>query len=187
MIRIGLKTPLDAVPEIAGVGFDCLELPLRDVAALSESEFAELTEYLAYLNVRVGAVSDLIPDGLRVNGPAVSAQAQHDYLSLAFARSNALGADIAAFDAPKARAVPAGFDFALARRQTGNFLRIAQGHAAQAKLHIAVMNYRRAGQDVHNASQISFCRVETQRHIDFLSLPPNASHFAGVMPVFYFL
>ena len=76
MIRIGLKTPLDAVPEIAGVGFDCLELPLRDVAALSEGEFAELTEYLAYLNVRVGAVSDLIPDGLRVNGPAVSAQAQ---------------------------------------------------------------------------------------------------------------
>ena len=72
------------------------------------------------------------------------AQAQHDYLSLAFARANALGADIAAFDAPKARAVPAGFDFALARRQTGNFLRIAQGHAAQAKLHIAVMNYRRA-------------------------------------------
>ena len=72
MIRIGLKTPLDAVPEIAGVGFDCLELPLRDVAALSEGEFAELTEYLAYLNVRVGAVSDLIPDGLRVNGPAVS-------------------------------------------------------------------------------------------------------------------
>ena len=144
MIRIGLKTPLDAVPEIAGVGFDCLELPLRDVAALSEDEFAELTEYLAYLNVRVGAVSDLIPDGLRVNGPAVSAQAQHHYLSLAFARANALGADIAAFDAPKARAVPAGFDFALARRQTGNFLRIAQGHAAQAKLHIAVMNYRRA-------------------------------------------
>ncbi|KXA26939.1 hypothetical protein HMPREF3197_02055 [Klebsiella pneumoniae] len=46
---------------------------------------------------------------------------------------------------------------------------------------------RRAGQDVHNASQISFCRVETQRHIDFLNLPPNASHFAGVMPVFYFL
>ncbi|MPT44337.1 MAG: hypothetical protein E2599_13040 [Klebsiella sp.] len=44
---------------------------------------------------------------------------------------------------------------------------------------------RRAGQDVHNASQISFCRVETQRHIDFLNLPPNASHFAGVMPVFY--
>ncbi|PII44534.1 hypothetical protein BKN43_04405 [Klebsiella quasipneumoniae] len=46
---------------------------------------------------------------------------------------------------------------------------------------------RRAGQGVHNASQISFCRVETQRHIDFLNLPPNASHFAGVMPVFYFL
>uniref|UniRef100_A0A483NTE0 Uncharacterized protein n=1 Tax=Klebsiella pneumoniae TaxID=573 RepID=A0A483NTE0_KLEPN len=45
---------------------------------------------------------------------------------------------------------------------------------------------RRAGQDVHNASQISFCRVETQRHIDFLNLPPNASHFAGVMPVFIF-
>lgn len=144
MIRIGLKTPLDAVPEIAGLGFDSLELPLREIAALSDSEFGELTEYLAYLNVRIDAVSDLLPDALRVNGPSVSAQAQHDYLALAFARARALGATVAAFDAPKARAVPDGFDFALARRQTGNFLRIVQGHAAQAELRVAVKNYRRA-------------------------------------------
>ncbi|RRE18434.1 hypothetical protein EAN91_08410 [Klebsiella pneumoniae] len=45
---------------------------------------------------------------------------------------------------------------------------------------------RRAGQDVHNASQISFCRVETQRHIDFLNLPPNASHCAGLCQFFIF-
>ena len=86
----------------------------------------------------------MLPGDLRVTGPDVSAQAQHEYLRSAFGRAQALGAELIVFDAAAARNVPAGFDFLLARRQLGNFMRILQGHAADANLRIAVRNYRRA-------------------------------------------
>lgn len=74
----------------------------------------------------------------------MSAQAQHEYLKTAFERAKALGAELIVFDAAAARNVPSGYDFSLARRQLGNFMRILQGHAADAKLRVAVRNYRRA-------------------------------------------
>ncbi len=126
------------------MGFDYLELSLREIAALSEGEFGELREYLKFLNVRTPVFSDMLPGDLRVTGTDVSAQAQHEYLRSAFGRAQALGAELIVFDAAAARNVPAGFDFLLARRQLGNFMRILQGHAADANLRIAVRNYRRA-------------------------------------------
>ena len=126
------------------MGFDYLELSLREIAALSEGEFGELSEYLKFLNVHTPVFSDMLPGDLRVTGTDVSAQAQHEYLRSAFGRAQALGAELIVFDAAAARNVPAGFDFLLARRQLGNFMRILQGHAADANLRIAVRNYRRA-------------------------------------------
>lgn len=144
MIRIGLRTDFSFVPEAAELDYDYLELPLTQIAALSDEEFDELCEYLSQLAVRVEAVWDMLPIALRINGPVVSAQAQHAYLAPALDRASRLGAKIVAFDAPASRNVPVDFDFALARRQTGNFLRIAQGHAAQSDVRIAVQNFRRA-------------------------------------------
>lgn len=117
---------------------------MSEIAALSEGEFSELSEYLRLLNVCTPVFSDMLPGDLRVTGPDVSAQAQHEYLRNAFRRARALGAELIVFDAAAARNVPAEFDFLLARRQLGNFMRILQGHAADANLRIAVRNYRRA-------------------------------------------
>ena len=132
------------MPEIAGAGFNYLELSLSEIAALNAGEFGELSEYLKYVNADTPVFSDMLPGKLRVTGPDVSAQAQHEYLKTAFERAKALGAELIVFDAAAARNVPSGYDFPLARRQLGNFMRILQGHAADAKLRVAVRNYRRA-------------------------------------------
>ena len=108
------------MPEIAGAGFDYLELSLSEIAALNAGEFDELSEYLKYVNADTPVFSDMLPGKLRVTGPDVSAQAQHEYLKTAFERAKALGAEL------------------------GNFMRILHGHAADAKLRVAVRNYRRA-------------------------------------------
>lgn len=142
MIRIGLRTPFEFAPEAAQLGFDYLELPLNRIAALSDAEFSELVDYSYAVNLRPEAMYAMLPDGLRINGPDVQARLHHEYLDRAFARACQLGAQVIAFDAPVARSVPAGFDFDMARRQTGNFLRIAQGHAASLGLKIAVQNLR---------------------------------------------
>lgn len=144
MISIGLRTPFEFVPEAARLGFDYLELPLARIAALTDSEFRELAAYLEAAEIRVEAMYDMLPGDLRVNGGDVRARLQHEYLERAFARAARLGARIIAFDAPQSRNVPAVFDFAMARRQTGNFLRIVQGHAAALGLCVAIQNYRHA-------------------------------------------
>ncbi|MBQ9951840.1 MAG: sugar phosphate isomerase/epimerase [Clostridia bacterium] len=144
MIRIGLRTPFEFVPEAAGLGYDYLELPLTRIAALTDDEFEELAVYIEAAGVNIEAMYDMLPPSLRVNGPDVRARDQHAYLETAFYRAKRLGAQIIAFDAPEARHVPALFDFAMARRQTGNFLRIVQGHAVSHGLQVAIQNFRHA-------------------------------------------
>lgn len=144
MIRIGIRSDLEFIPEAARLGCDYLELPLSRIQALSDAEFAELAEYLDALGLRAEVMHDMLPSSVRVTGPDVQARVQHAYLDSAFARAKRLGAEVIAFDAAKVRQVPAGFDFPLARRQAGNFLRIAQGHAAVTGLRLAVQNLRTA-------------------------------------------
>lgn len=144
MIRIGLKTEFEFVPEAARIGFDYLELPLQRIAALSDDEFAELRAYAEALEIRAEVMYDMLPDSLRVTGPLVSARQQHEYLEKAFARAKRLGAEVIVFDAPISRNMPAGCDFMLARRQAGNFLRIVQGHASGFDLQVAIQNIRPA-------------------------------------------
>lgn len=144
VIKIGLRTEFEFVPEAAGIGFDYLELPLTRISALTDDEFEELTAYIEAAGINIEAMYDMLPGDLRVNGNDVRAKLQHEYLNKAFYRAKRLGAQIVAFDAPKARSVPTVFDFAMARRQTGNFLRIAQGHASEHGLQVAIQNYRHA-------------------------------------------
>ena len=144
MISIGLRAAFDQTPNAVGLGYDYLELPLCRTCALSSSEFEELLAYLGATHTRVAAVYEMLPDDLRVNGTDVRASRQHEYLDFAFDRASRLGARIVAFDAARSRNIPSGVDFDLARRQTGNFLRIVQGHANAFGLRVAIRNLRHA-------------------------------------------
>ena len=149
-MQIGLRTQLDFVPEAARLDFDYLELPLAPIAALSTADFTELAEYLSAVGVRPEVMYDMLPPQLRITGPDVQARLHHEYLDVAFARARRLGARVIAFDAAASRSVPAGCDFALGRRQAGNFLRIVQGHAAAFGLTVAVQNLRHGESNLIN-------------------------------------
>ena len=149
-MRIGLRTRLDFVPEAVRLEYDYLELPLAPIAALSTAEFAELTEYLSAVGARPEVMFDMLPESLRITGPDVQARLHHEYLDTAFARARRLGARVIAFDAAAPRSIPDGYDFALGRRQAGNFLRLAQGHAAAFGLTVAVQNLRHGESNLIN-------------------------------------
>ena len=142
MIRIGLRTTFDFVPDALGLGFDYMELPLTRIASLSPAEFEELAAWSAAVDMKPEVLYDMLPASIRVNGIDVRAGQQHEYLDLAFARARRLGAQIVVFDAAASRGVPPAFDFDMARRQTGNFLRIVQGHASGSGLRVAIQNLR---------------------------------------------
>lgn len=138
MLPIGLYTDFYNLPDAAALGCDFLEIPLDALAALSEAEFREFADYAKAAGLNIAAASRMLPDRLPVVGPGVSATALHGYLQQAFGRAARLGVKLVVLDAPASRHVPEGTNFSFAWRQLGNFLRIAQGHAKERGLTIAL-------------------------------------------------
>ena len=143
MFPIGICTDFVNLPEAATLGFDYLEVSLRDIAALTEAEFQEFVDYTQAIGANVAACRDMLPEELPVTGPEVNATQLHGYLSHALGRARRLGVSVVTLDSGKSRAVNDDGDVAFAWRQLGNFLRLAQGHARECGVVIAVEPVRR--------------------------------------------
>ena len=143
MIPIGICTDFDNLPEVLSLGFDYVEVPLDELAALSDHFFQEFAAWCEGSGIRVTAVNRMLPKDLPIVGENVHASELHDYLKKAFERARRLKVRVVTMDAPASRMVPDGFDYAMAWRQFGNFLRLAQGHARECGLVIAVEPIRR--------------------------------------------
>ena len=144
MFPIGIRTDFASLPEVAGLGYDYVELPLNALAALTEGEFEEFAAYAEGAGIRVAACSDMLPDDLPITGPRVNATALHGYLKHALGRARRLGVGVVTLDAAKSRDVPPEADFAFAWRQLGNFLRLTQGHAKACGVTVALEPLRKA-------------------------------------------
>ena len=138
MFRIGICTNFENLPDVRKLGFDFVELPLSGLAALPENDFREFVEYVEGTGIMVRACRDMLPEDLPITGPRVNATALHGYLTHAFGRAQRLGVKVVALDGAKSRHVPAEDDFAFGWRQLGNFLRLAQGHAKESGLTVAL-------------------------------------------------
>ena len=144
MAAIGICTDFVNLPEVTALGFDYVELSLREVAGLGASDFAELAEYIDAAGIDVYACRDMLPEDLPVTGPGVNASALHGYLKHALGRAHRLGAKVVALDAAKSRAVPGDGDYPFAWRQLGNFLRLCQGHARDYGVTVCLEPLRKA-------------------------------------------
>ena len=143
LIPIGIYTDFPGLPEVLALGFDFVELPLNAMAALNEADFQEFAEYADARRIPIAVCSHMLPTDLAITGEKVSAQALHGYLQHAFRRAHRLGVKCVVMDAPKSRSVPADVDYPFAWRQLGNFLRLAQGHAASCGIDIAIEPIRK--------------------------------------------
>ena len=144
MIPIGIVTDFINLPEAVALGYDYAEVSLSALAALSDAYFDEFAAYCAGNGIRVSAVNDMLPEGLDIVGPGVRATELHDYLKRAFTRCKRLNVRVASLDAALNRTVPSGFDYPMAWRQLGNFLRLCQGHARDCGVVVAVEPLRKA-------------------------------------------
>ena len=138
MIRIGVCTDIKKINEVAEIGFDYLEASVAGITAMSEEEFQEALRLVSEAPIKVEACNCLLPGTIKVVGDEVNAQAIHDYLDLAFPRIRQLGCKVVVFGSGRSREVPEGFDTGKAWRQISNFLRMAERHAMENDLVIAI-------------------------------------------------
>lgn len=143
MIPIGICADFTNIPDAHALGYDFMEIPLDGLAGLSDAYFDEFAAWCEGSGVRVSAVNRILPEGLNIVGTDVRAPELHDYLSRAFARCQRLKVRVAVLDAALSRTVPEGFDYPMAWRQLGNFLRLCQGHARECGLVIAAEPLRK--------------------------------------------
>lgn len=150
MIRLGICTDISNIGIVENCGFEYMETGLAALAAMSEAEYGRAVQQVDAAGIRVEACNGMLPPEVRVTGPDVSAQRIHDYLDHAFARARRLGVEVVVFGSAGARNVPEGFDIDVAWRQIGNFLRIAQGHAQDFGITVAIEPLRRAESNIIN-------------------------------------
>lgn len=150
MIPIGICAEFHNLPDAHALGYDYVETPLCALTELSEGYFDEFAAWCEGTGVRVRAVNRLLPEGLDIVGPDVRAPELHAYLDRAFARCRRLKVKVAALDAPLQRTVPGGYDYPLAWRQLGNFLRLIQPHARACGMAVAVEPLRKTDCNLMN-------------------------------------
>lgn len=137
-MKLGICTPIENAAQMAQIGFDYIEPPLRALAALTEPEMDEHCRMLDRAGIACEAMNCMLPGELRVVGESVDSARLDAYLDLTFARARRLGAEVIVFGSGDARRVPEGFSFAAAWRQLAALLRTVDAHAARHGLRVAL-------------------------------------------------
>jgi sugar phosphate isomerase/epimerase len=100
---------VEIVEQLATLGYDYLELSLRDLAVLPETAFTSLVTRLQRAGVPCEACNNFFPAEIRLTGPAADLPAAVTYARKALARAARLGVTVVVFGSSGARNVPAGF------------------------------------------------------------------------------
>ena len=148
--RIGICAGPGDIARAAAVGYDYIELDLNDVLTMDEHTYRAMAAEMRENELYAEVVSGMLPQGIAIVGPEVSAKRVHEALDRSFDMAQALGAELIVFDCESARRLPARFDPAMAWRQLGNFVRILQSYAVNFDLRVALLPLRRGAADLMN-------------------------------------
>ena len=148
--RIGICAGPGDVARAAAVGFDYIELNLNDVLSLDDGACRAMAVEMRENDLYAEVVSGLLPPGVPIVGPEVSAKRLHAALDRSFDAAQALGAELVLFDCESSRRLPLRFDPAMAWRQLGNFVRILQSYAVRFDLKVVLLPLRRGAADLMN-------------------------------------
>jgi len=105
------------VDVMADIGFDYIELSLRDVVSLSDGVFSSLAAKLKRSGVPCEACNNFFPSEIKLTGPGIDLDRTLRYAANALDRAAQLGASIVVFGSSDARNVPDGFAASAARSQ----------------------------------------------------------------------
>lgn len=122
-MQFGCCTTMEYYDELARLGFDCIELPGKVVAAMDAAAFEAVAARVAAGPLPCCGLNAYCPPEIVIAGPGWDLRAARDYAERLLPRARQLGARSVGIGAPASRILPEGFDRALARRQLVEFLR----------------------------------------------------------------
>ncbi len=136
-------TGIERLETIARLGYDYVELPLAEMAALSEEQFAEIKRQVAQSGLRCETCNNFFPGTIRLTGPDVNMDEVLAYADMALGRAEELGVQYVVFGSGKAKWVPEGFSMEEGYRQVVELLRQVSPLAGKHKITIVIEPLRK--------------------------------------------
>jgi sugar phosphate isomerase/epimerase len=164
--HLGPLQPMKEAARLAAWGYAYLEPALAPVAALSDADFEALRATSAALPIRIEAMNNFVPPGLKLTGPAVDTVAVRAYVEKALGRAEALGAKLVVFGSGGARAVPDGFPRDRAWSQLKDFLKLCGDLIVERKwgMDVGIETLRRAETNILNTVAESLRLAREVKH-----------------------
>ena len=123
---------------LAGAGYDYVELPLGDIAGLSQEKLSQL-KALSRQTLPVYACNNFFPNEIHLCGEAPTPfSVVQNYYKNALCRAAELGVQVAVFGSPWAKACPEGFPKTEAFKQLTSVCRALGEEASQYEITIAL-------------------------------------------------
>lgn len=130
-MRFGICTGLENVDRLAEVGYDYIELGVRN-ALMPESddtEFQKIREQVADTPLKPEAYAGFIPKDLRVVGDTVDFPRLSRYVETACRRAREIGGEVIVYGSSGSRNIAEGYSEERALAQIADFLDMAADHA----------------------------------------------------------
>jgi len=108
---------IEIIEDIAAIGYDYIELSIRDLAVLPQSEFTQILKRIQASGIRCESCNNFFPAHLRLTGPDASITAAIEFATTILERAAQLGASTIVFGSAGAKNVPPGFSHAVAWQQ----------------------------------------------------------------------
>lgn len=139
-MRFGICTGLDNVDKLAEIGYDYIELGVRNalMPEAEDSEFQKIRERVAKAPLKPEAYAGFIPRNLRVVGDSVDFSSLSSYVETACRRSSEIGGEIIVYGSSGSRNVEEGYPEDRALDQIAEFLDMAADHAEANGITIVV-------------------------------------------------
>jgi D-psicose/D-tagatose/L-ribulose 3-epimerase len=151
-IQVGICAPLKDIEVARAAGFDYVELPTTEVAALSNEDFENALQRVKQGGFPVAVTNLFLPAALKVTGPQIDPAEQTRYVAAAFERLSRLGVEIVVFGSGGARRVPDGFSRDEAFKQLVDFGRRVAVEARRHRIVVAVEPLRQQETNIINSA-----------------------------------
>ncbi len=137
-------TGISFIEILAATGFDYVELPLAEMAALSEEEFQVLKKRLEWSGLTCEVCNNFFPKTIRLTGENVDMEEIMSYVRHALKRARELGVEYVVFGSGPAKNIPEGFSMASGYEQVVNLLQKIDPVAEEYGVTIVIEPLRKA-------------------------------------------
>ena len=163
-MKIGFCAKIDRIGEIAGAGYDYIEMPVTATAAWTEEEFERNLTTLQTAGIPAPAFNVLFPGDIALLSPDTKNETITDYLHRAFSRVQALGGKTVVFGSGKSRMRPEEVSYDAAFRRLIDVTRLIGDAAAKHDIIIVIEPLNRGETNMINSVAEGACLRAAVNH-----------------------